>query len=163
MGKEDYSKKILNELSKKYNKEFEIVQMTYEVSGERKSFYRAVCKETGDDRTFVAYYYLGDSERLSSDKTTDTEANNRESFFVDEYVNLSLNRQYENYFTENYKEVLFAISDIEFYDHILSKDEMKKGLEYCISNEDYNTHSKIYLFINFVIYDSNACSGRRFC
>ena len=71
MNHNDYSEKILKELSDKYDKTFEIVKLSYEVDGENGNYYRAVCKEKDSENTFVAYYYLKGSEYLLSEDVGD--------------------------------------------------------------------------------------------
>jgi hypothetical protein len=147
MNHQDYSDKILAELKGKYSKDFEIVKLSYEVDGESGNYYRAVCKEQGDDQTFVAYYYLNGSQYLLQ-QNLDVELNKPgQAVLVDEYPVLLLNKAYAG-FLEEKTDILFAISDVNFISHILSKEDVDQGLEHCLFNGEYEALAKVYLFVD---------------
>lgn len=147
MNHQDHSDKILAELKSKYSTDFEIVKLSYEVDGESGNFYRAVCKEQGDEQTFVAYYYLNGSQYLLH-QNLGVELNKPESaILVDEYPVLLLNKAYAG-FLEEKADILFAISDVSFISHNLSKEDVEQGLEYCLFNGKHEALAKVYLFID---------------
>ena len=154
MNHNEYSDKILSELSTKYNKEFEIVQLTYEVSGNGGNFYRAVCKEAGGTTTFVAYYYLNGSDYLLPDEIDqEAVANNSEPYLVDEYPNLLLNVKMADYLMQEIPGVLFAMTDIHAFNHTLTLADVEKGLEHCVANGEFDAQAKLYLFVDDSIED----------
>lgn len=146
MNHEEYSKKILDELNSRYNKDFEIVKLTYEVDGENGNYYRAVCKEKDGHNTFIAYYYLNGSEYLLSENVDDEiKVLKGEPLLIDTYPNLLLNLKVAEYLANN-RGVLFAVVDVGAFDHTFSLNDVEKGIDYCLSNENFDVQSKVYLF-----------------
>ncbi len=148
MNHEEYSKKILNELNNRYDKEFEIVKLTYEVSGNAGNFYRAVCKEKGSEKTFVSYYYLNGSDYLLSEsKSISEEKSGDKPLLVDEYVNFCLAEMYSDYISELDSSILFVTAEVSFNENSPSYADLEKGLEYCLSANNFKTLVKVYVFV----------------
>lgn len=149
MNHEEYSKKILDELNSRYNKEFEIVKLTYEVSGSSGNFYRAVCKAKDNDNTFVSYYYLNGSDYLLAENN---EANDKKSdnkpLLVDEYINLCLAEMYSDYISRLDNSILFVTTEMSFNENAPTFADLEKGLDYCLSASNYKTLAKVYVFAN---------------
>lgn len=149
MNHNEYSKQILKELSDKYDRTFEMVKLSYEVSGEKGNYYRAVCKEPNSENTFVAYYYLNGSEYLLSEQVGDEcNASNDEPLLVDTYPNLLLNLKVAEFLEKDNPDILFAIADIGAFGHAFTLGDVEKGIDYCLSNETFEVQSKLYLFAN---------------
>lgn len=149
MNHNENAAKILNELSKKYNRTFEFIQLTYEVDGNNANFYRAVCREQGSELSFVAYYYLNGTEYLLSDTgAEELNFSDGEAILVDEYSNLLLNNMFAQYLIASDPNILFAIAEIGSRDHAFTIDDIEKGLEYCICNGSFDIWIKTYLFVN---------------
>ncbi len=145
MNHQDYADKILAELENKYNKSFEIVKLSYEIDGENGNFYRAVCREQGGNTTFVAFYYLKGSDYLLSDELEEDFSTADEPILIDSYSNSLLNKAYVSFLEEN-ADILFAISDVNFISHSLSKEDVDQGLAYCLFDGRFEAISKVYLF-----------------
>lgn len=157
MNHQDYSDKILAELKSKYSTDFEIVKLSYEVDGENGNYYRAVCKETESDSTFVAYYYLKGSDYLLSEEIgEDISIAKDEPFLVDTYPNMLLNRKVAKHLTDNVQGVLFAIADIGAFDYTLTISDVEKGIQHCVANADFNVQSKLYVFASNSIEDKES-------
>lgn len=154
MNHQDYSDKILAELKGRYGKDFEIVKLSYEVDGENGNYYRAVCKETEGDSSFVAYYYLKGSDYLLSEEIgEDISVAKDEPFLVDTYPNMLLNRSVAEQLTDNVQGILFAIADIGAFDYTLTISDIEKGIAHCVANADFNVQSKLYVFASNSIED----------
>lgn len=134
----NYSKEILEELSKKYDKDFEIVRLRYEFNGQG-TYYRAICKEKNDDRTFVAYYSPNEEEPLS-----------------DEYGNLYLGDLYSDYILKSDDNILFALADVTFNEKSPTKSDIDKDLEYCLNLDNYEALPKVFIFINNSVADKET-------
>ena len=157
MNHQDHSDKILAELKSKYSTDFEIVKLSYEVDGENGNYYRAVCKETESDSTFVAYYYLKGSDYLLSEEIgEDISISKDEPYLVDTYPNMLLNRKVAEHLTESVQGVLFAIADIGAFDYTLTISDVEKGIEHCVANADFNVQSKLYVFASNGIEDKES-------
>ncbi len=130
MNQKDYSDEIVNELEKKYNKTFEIEQLTLEFSGDSGKYYRAVCKDADIGKSFVAKYYYEEKE------------------LFDEYCALLLNEAFVDYLISSDLDIKHAVVDIITVKHILSVDDVNKGVEYCLSNEDFDVKVSAYIFLD---------------
>lgn len=149
MNHEEYSKKILDELNSRYNKDFEIVKLTYEVSGNAGNFYRAVCREKDKDKTFVSYYYLNGSDYLLSENNEiNDEKSDNKPVLVDEYINLCLAEMYNDYISKLDNSILFVTTEMSFNENAPTFADLEKGLEYCLSASNYKTLAKVYVFAN---------------
>lgn len=147
MNHNEYSEKILKELSAKYDKEFEIVQLTYEVSGDGGNFYRAVCKAKDSETTFVACYYLNGTQYLLSSDETIQETKN-EPILVDEYCSLLLNEKFIDYLLSRELGISHAVVDIATVKHALTFEDVSSGVEYCLSNNSFDVKVSAYVFIS---------------
>lgn len=147
MNHNEYSKRILKELSAKYNKEFEIVQITYEVSGDSGNYYRAVCKEQNNANTFIAYYYMNGTDFLLSEELGET-PNNAENqpLLVDEYCDLLIDEQMTKHLLDINADVLYTISVLDPVNHVFTVEDTENGLIHCFANYDIN--GELYLFLN---------------
>lgn len=130
MNNKDYSGEILQELEKKYNKTFEIEQMTLEFSGDSGKYYRAVCKEPNSGKSFVVKYYYDDKE------------------LYDEYCTMLLNEKFIDYLVSSDLEIAHAVAEIITVKHVLTVDDVNKGVEYCITNEDFDVKVSAYIFLD---------------
>lgn len=146
MNHNEYSDKILKGLSDKYNKEFEIVKLSYEVDGENGNYYRAVCKEQDTENTFVAYYYLkGSQYLLSEDVGDELKVSKDEPLLIDTYPNLLLNLKVAEQLSKD-NGVLFVVADIGAFEHTFTISDIEMGINHCLSNESFDVQSKVYLF-----------------
>lgn len=148
MNHKDYSDKILEELESRYEKKFEIVQLTYEVSGNAGNYYRAVCKDSETEVEFVACYYLNGSDSLLSvglDVTSTVKKG--EPFLVDEYCIALLNEQFAAFLVSEDLNIEYAIADTITVAHSLTIEDLSKGVEFCLSNDEFDIKATIYLFI----------------
>jgi len=150
MNHNEYSDKILKGLSDKYNKEFEIVKLSYEVDGENGNYYRAVCKEQDTENTFVAYYYLkGSQYLLSEDVGDELKVSKDEPLLIDTYPNLLLNLKVAEQLSKD-NGVLFVVADIGAFEHTFTISDIEMGINHCLSNESFDVQSKVYLFASFI-------------
>ncbi len=142
MGKTDYANIILNELERKYNKTFEIEQITHEFSGDSGEYYRAVCKDAESGKSFVAKYYADDKE------------------LFDEYCALLLNEDLINYLTSSDLGIAHAVVDVITVEHVLTMDDIAKGVEYCLSNEDFDVKVSAYIFLDKSFADNTEIENK---
>lgn len=142
MNNKDYSDKILSELEKKYNITFEIEKLTLEFSGDLGKYYRAVCKESGQDKTFVAVYYDDKNE------------------LYDEYCGLRLNEDLVDYLISSDLGIEHAVVDIITVKHALTVDDIDRGVEYCLSNEDFDVKVSAYIFLDQSILDNTDIENK---
>ncbi len=149
MNHQGYAEEILEKLESKYDRDFEIVKLSYEVDGEHGNYYRAVCKEPERENTFVVYYYLNGFDYLLPDVVGDIMGISKEEpSLSDSYPNVLLNLKIEEYFTDNVPGVLFAMSDAGVSGYKLTIDDVEKGIEHCLSNRDFDAQSTLYLFLS---------------
>lgn len=149
MDHKKYSEIILGELSSKYEKSFEISRLTYEMDGNAGNYYRAICNEEGSDVPFVACYYLNGSEYLLSEEVGDSiPESGDQPLLVDDYCTALLNEKVAESVLSSRLGISHAIVDVATVNHALDINDISKGVEYCVSNEDFKTKLSAYVFIN---------------
>lgn len=126
--KSNYNK-FIDKLETTYNKEFEITKLSLGVDQDG-FYYRAICKEKNGDITFLAYYYLSDSS------------------LYDEYNDELLKENTATYLVSSDIGIEYAIVDIIPIHHVLTAEDVTRGVEYCLSNNDFQVKTSIYVFIS---------------
>ena len=148
MNHQEYIKKILDELGRKYEKEFEVVQATYEVSGNGGNFYRAVCAEKESGVRFASWCYLNGSDyQLPEEAETLFRKANGEPTVLDEYCVALLNKQFAAELMAADMKIKFAIADTKTASCSLTIEDLSRGVQYCLSNDALQTKATVYLFI----------------
>lgn len=151
MEYKEYEEKILQGLTEKYNRDFEIVELTYEVSGRRGDFYRAACREVGGERIFNSYYYPNATNM--PELTESIENFDKKPELTDEYSETALNVKFEEYLVRNIDGVILAIADTDFGVYPITFDEVCKGVTYCLFDGNIEVDTRIKLFADKSIAD----------
>ena len=130
MDHKDYENEILNELERRYNKTFEIQQLTAEFDGNSGKFYRAVCKPADGGNLFVARY--------SCEKKV----------LYDEYCDMLLKEDIAQYLVSGDLGISYAVVNVITVGRALKAEDVAKGVEYCLSNDEFDVKVAVYAFLD---------------
>ncbi|MBE6766524.1 MAG: hypothetical protein E7550_02940 [Ruminococcaceae bacterium] len=157
MNHNEYSQKILDFLTQKYKKEFEIVDLIYEVDGDRGSFYRAICKEKEEGIEFISYCYLNGTAYLLFEETDETISSpNKEVEIQDDYCECVLGARFAKYFKEKNIDALAIVAEIGAINYKFTLDDIANGFEYCLSNSDFDVRMHMCVLASNAICDKNS-------
>lgn len=149
---QNYSSVIQDELTQKYNRNFEIVNLYYEVDGANGGYYRAICREAGDTSQFVAYYYLKNTDHFNLNTARSTDG---EYVLVDDFCNLLMNKKYAGYLSGFCTEALHIVTESVTKQEITLTDIEKDESLFDFKNHP-NIKIKAYFFVPGSIENKDA-------
>ncbi len=132
---ETIEEEIISELSQRYDKDFEIIRLRHEFNGQ-DTYYRAICKEKNDSRTFTVYYNPDEENSL-----------------IDEYINMAISDSYSTYIAESNDDILFALVETNFSGERPTSACLEEGVKYCLDLNNYTASTKNYIFIKNDVAD----------
>lgn len=136
----DYKKVTDAYLKEKYAEEFEMVKLSREFSGDVGTYIRAVYLSKRYDEKFTVYCYQATS------RDEDTVVMDGEKYKVsDNYAEVLFQNEYAERLKEQISDATIVKCRIIFDNYSLSKEDVDKGLEYCLNNEQFDSHAKIYV------------------
>ncbi len=157
MNHGEYFEKILNILFKKYNREFEIVRLIYEVDGEHGNQYRAICREISSGIKFVARYYLNGSDFfLLDDIDEEIKSLAKEPELVDSFCECLIAFDFAEYIKKTNKDVLYSNAIVKAVEHDISQEEIERGTDYCLEKSDYDVIVNVCVFADKNLTDKKT-------
>lgn len=133
---------FLDYLNCKYEGDFIIVKCKKEFRGDKGNIYHVVCREKNYGDLFVMYCYP------KKDDTTDNniiEIGDVKYEVWDEYAMVVLQNEYAERIKNEIGEALMVKCYLVLDNAYISAEQFAKGLEYCMNNEEFNTHMRTYV------------------
>lgn len=135
-----YNSEIIEYLESKYDNSFTIKKSVLEFNGNDGEYIHAICKSDEYSNAFNVYCYQNsdlDGKKITIDDS--------EYVICDDYAEIvfqnSLNSQILQLLGSNF----FVRCQVKFSDYFISSSEYKKGMLYCVSNEDILSHITVYI------------------
>ena len=137
-----YKDAILSFLKNKYNEQFEIIELYLEFNGDIGLAVRALCKSSAYTDTFLSYCYFDPSmtdEKVKIDENEYSLDDEYSEVVLQNKLLLLVDQAYQ------YDESIFVGCKVGFLGRYPSADELNKGMEFCLHNDELRAHVKFYI------------------
>lgn len=130
---------IADYLMEKYDEKFTVIELGNKFDGNDLWYKYAIAKSDVYEEEIFIYCYPN-----SNRKGEKIYLNEKEHVVVDNYAEIVFQNQIQNELEKKINDEVFLKCKISFSNYSISKEEYKKGMKYCLENENLSSYIRIY-------------------